>query len=100
MQCLGIALNHLLGNVRITPGAVQKRHQPGQHISVLGLAQHIMTVSTIVNVRVRLANLLFGDAKALHVGNMGAIGFDEGAFDLTAQKADLFKRISLLQNRR
>ena len=24
----------------------------------------------------------------------------EGAFDLTAQKADLFKRISLLQNRR
>ena len=39
-----------------------------------------MTVSTIVNVRVRLADLLFGDAKALHVGNMGAIGFAEGAF--------------------
>lgn len=46
----------------------------------------------------RLVDLLLRNAKALHIRNVGAEGLSNGVRQLSAQKADLLKIVSLLDD--
>ena len=43
-------------------------------------------------------DLLLRNAKALHIRNVGAEGLSDGVRQLSAQKADLLKIVSLLDD--
>ena len=94
------ALHHLLGNIRIAPRAVQKRHEPRQHIPRLRLAEHVMAVGAVVDVRARIGDLLLRDAEALHVRKMRAERLVDRVRHLPAQKADLLEVVGFLKDRR
>ena len=57
-----------------------------------------MGIGAVVHVGSVAADLLLRNAKALHIRNVGAEGLSDGVRQFSAQKADLFKIVSLLDD--